>query len=87
MVAANAKTLFEERRPAPDWNNTSPLTCEAFVSWAESETPTALRDEALPRPSLSPFADFHGGQREHSRAFSQGVRPRRRLASQPLPHR
>jgi Rad3-related DNA helicase len=73
-VGTERETLFEEEQSASELEQHFAAHCEAFVSWAESETAhRLLRDEAL-RDLRFPFADFHGGQRELSRAIYKRVR-------------
>jgi Rad3-related DNA helicase len=73
-VGTERETLFEEEQSASELEQHFAAHCEAFVSWAESETAhRVLRDAAL-RDLRFPFADFHGGQRELSRAVYKRVR-------------
>jgi DNA excision repair protein ERCC-2 len=73
-VGSERETLFEEEQSAAELEQHFAAHCEAFVSWAESETAhRLLRDEAL-RDLRFPFEDFHGGQRELSRAVYKRVR-------------
>ena len=73
-VGSERETLFEEEQSAAELEQHFAAHCDAFVSWAESETAhRQLRDEAL-RDLRFPFADFHSGQRELSRAVYKRVR-------------
>ncbi len=73
-VGSERETVIEEQQTAAELERHFVAHCEAFVSWAESETAhRQLRDEALRNLSF-PFTDFHGGQRELSRAVYQRVR-------------
>jgi DNA excision repair protein ERCC-2 len=73
-VGSERETLFEEEQSAVELEQHFAAHCEAFVSWAESETAhRQSRDEAL-RDLRFPFADFHSGQRELSRAVYKRVR-------------
>jgi DNA excision repair protein ERCC-2 len=73
-VGSERETVLEEEQSAAELEQHFAAHCEAFVSWAESETAhRQLRDEAL-RNLTFPFADFHGGQRELSRAVYKRVR-------------
>jgi DNA excision repair protein ERCC-2 len=73
-VGSERETLFEEEQSAAELQQHFAAHCEAFVSWAESETAhRQLRDEAL-RDLRFPFADFHSGQRELSRGVYKRVR-------------
>jgi len=73
-VGSERETVLEEEQSAAELEQHFAAHCEAFVSWAESETAhRQLRDEALRNLSF-PFTDFHGGQRELSRAVYKRVR-------------
>jgi len=73
-VGSERETVLEEEQTAEELQQHFAGHCEAFVSWAESETAhRQLRDEAL-RELQFPFADFHGGQRELSRAVYKRIR-------------
>jgi Rad3-related DNA helicase len=73
-VGSERETLFEEEQSAAELEQHFAAHCEAFVSWAESETAhRQLRDEAL-RDLRFPFADFHSGQRELSRGVYKRAR-------------
>jgi DNA excision repair protein ERCC-2 len=73
-VGTERETVLEEEQSAAELQQHFADHCEAFVSWAESETAhRQLRDEAL-RELQFPFADFHGGQRELSRAVYKRIR-------------
>jgi DNA excision repair protein ERCC-2 len=73
-VGSERETVFDEESSAAELEQHFAAHCEQFVSWAESETAhRRLRDEAL-RELRFPFADFHGGQRELSRAVYKRIR-------------
>jgi len=73
-VGSERETVLEEEQTAEELKQHFAGHCEAFVSWAESETAhRQLRDDAL-RELQFPFADFHGGQRELSRAVYKRIR-------------
>ncbi len=67
-VGSERETVFDEEQSAGELEQHFATHCAQFVSWAELETAhRLLRDEAL-RELRFPFADFHAGQRELSRA-------------------
>lgn len=73
-VGSERETVLEEEQSAAELEQHFTAHCEAFVSWAESETAhRQVRDEAL-RNLTFPFTDFHGGQRDLSRAVYKRVR-------------
>lgn len=73
-VASERETVFDEEQSAVELEQHFATHCAQFVSWAESETAhRRLRDEALCDLQF-PFADFHAGQRELSRAVYKRVR-------------
>jgi DNA excision repair protein ERCC-2 len=73
-VGSERETVLEEEETADALEQHFAGHCEVFVSWAELETAhRQLRDEAL-RDLQFPFADFHGGQRELSRAVYKRIR-------------
>lgn len=73
-VGSERETVFDEEQSAGELEQHFATHCAQFVSWAESETAhRRLRDEAL-RELRFPFADFHAGQRELSRAVYKRIR-------------
>lgn len=73
-VASERETLFEEEQSAQALEQHFADHCESFVSWAELETVhRGERDAALSELRF-PFADFHGGQRDLSRAVYRRVK-------------
>jgi DNA excision repair protein ERCC-2 len=73
-VGSERETIFEEEQSAGELEQHFAEHCQSFVSWAESETAhRQVRDESL-RDLRFPFADFHGGQRELSRAVYKRIR-------------
>ncbi|MBS0419320.1 MAG: ATP-dependent DNA helicase [Proteobacteria bacterium] len=73
-VASERETIFEEERPSRELEQHFAGHCESFVSWAELETAhRGERDAALSELRF-PFAEFHGGQHELSRAVYRRIR-------------
>ena len=73
-VASERETLLEEEQSAHDLEQHFAGHCELFVSWAESETVHRRERDAALSELRFPFAEFHGGQRELSRAVYKRIR-------------
>jgi DNA excision repair protein ERCC-2 len=73
-IGSERETVFDEEQSAGDLEQHFASHCAQFVTWAELETAhRRSRDEAL-RELRFPFADFHAGQRELSRAVYKRIR-------------
>ncbi|HWM65913.1 MAG TPA: ATP-dependent DNA helicase [Steroidobacteraceae bacterium] len=81
-VASERETVFDEEQSAADLEQHFVGHCEHFVAWAESDTAHRLLRDAALRVLRFPFADFHGGQRELSRAVYKRVRAGSALLAQ-----
>jgi len=73
-VASERETLFEEEQSAQALEQHFASHCEEFVSWAELETAHRRERDAALNELRFPFADFHGGQRDLSRAVYKRVK-------------
>jgi DNA excision repair protein ERCC-2 len=73
-VASERETVFDEEQTAEALEQHFAAHCEHFVTWAESETAHRLLRDAALRELQFPFPDFHGGQRELSRAVYKRIR-------------
>jgi DNA excision repair protein ERCC-2 len=73
-VASERETIFEEEQSVESLEQHFADHCEAFVSWAELETAHREERDAALSELRFPFAEFHGGQRELSRAVYKRIR-------------
>jgi DNA excision repair protein ERCC-2 len=73
-VASERETLFEEEQSAQALEQHFAGHCESFVSWAELETAHRRKRDAALSELRFPFAEFHGGQRDLSRAVYKRVK-------------